>query len=63
MNAFSNTGRIWLVFVGLTVIGLMVFGRILMIQTVEHETWAKPRGRILHERAHHRTRPRSDCVA
>ncbi|MGB0178616.1 MAG: penicillin-binding protein [Flavobacteriales bacterium] len=40
MNAPSNTGRIWLVFVGLTVIGLMVFGRILMIQTVEHETWA-----------------------
>ncbi|MEC8361250.1 MAG: penicillin-binding transpeptidase domain-containing protein, partial [Bacteroidota bacterium] len=40
MNDPSNTGRIWLVFVGLTVIGLMVFGRILMIQTVEHETWA-----------------------
>ena len=40
MNAPSNTGRIWLVFVGLTVIGLMVFGRILMIQTVEHETWS-----------------------
>ena len=36
MNAPNNTGRIWLVFVGLTVIGLMVFGRILMIQTVEH---------------------------
>ena len=40
MNAPSNTGRIWLVFVGQTIIGLMVFGRILMIQTVEHETWA-----------------------
>ena len=40
MSASPNTGRIWLVFVGLTVIGLMVFGRILMIQTVEHDTWA-----------------------
>lgn len=40
MNAMPNTGRIWLVFVGLALVGLGVFGRILMIQTVEHEQWA-----------------------
>ena len=40
MSASPNTGRIWLGFVGLTVIGLVVFGRILIIQTVEHDTWA-----------------------
>ena len=40
MKTPINTGRIWLVFVGLTVTGLMVFGRILMIQTVEYDTWS-----------------------
>jgi cell division protein FtsI (penicillin-binding protein 3) len=40
MNAMPNTGRIWLVFVGLTLVGLGVFGRIIYIQTVEHDTWA-----------------------
>ena len=40
MKHEPNTGRIWLVFVSLTVIGLMVFGRIVYIQTVEHEVWA-----------------------
>ena len=34
-----NTGRIWVVFIGLTMIGLGVFGRILVIQTVEHDLW------------------------
>ena len=40
MSAMPNTGRIWVVFVGLTLVGLGVFARILMIQTVEHEQWA-----------------------
>jgi len=40
MNAMPNTGRIWLVFVGLTLVGLGVFGRIVYIQTVEHDKWA-----------------------
>lgn len=40
MNTAPNNGRIWLVFVGLTLIGLGVFGRILYIQTVEHDKWA-----------------------
>ena len=61
MSASPNTGRIWLVFVGVTVIGLMVFGRILMIQTVEHETWAS-RGEEFSTSVHHPTRPRPDRV-
>ena len=40
MNAMPNTGRIWVVFVALTLVGMGVFARILMIQTVEHEQWA-----------------------
>ncbi|MGB1383700.1 MAG: penicillin-binding protein [Flavobacteriales bacterium] len=40
MNPMPNTGRIWLVFVGLTLVGLGVFGRIVYIQTVEHDRWA-----------------------
>ena len=40
MNVMPNTGRIWLVFVGLTLVGLGVFGRIVYIQTVEHDKWA-----------------------
>ncbi|MBS18382.1 MAG: hypothetical protein CL835_02335, partial [Crocinitomicaceae bacterium] len=34
-----NSGRIWLVFVGLTFVGMGVFGRIVYIQTVEHDKW------------------------
>ena len=44
MNAPTNTGRIWLVFVVLTTVGMLVFGRILMIQIMEHDQWAS-RGR------------------
>ena len=40
MNAPTNTGRIWLVFVVLTTVGMLVFGRILMIQIMEHDQWA-----------------------
>ena len=40
MNAPTNTGRIWLVFVMLTTVGMLVFGRILMIQIMEHDQWA-----------------------
>ena len=40
MSAMPNTGRIWVVFVGLTLVGVGVFARILIIQTVEHEQWA-----------------------
>ena len=41
MSAKPNNGRIWLVFVSLTLVGMGVFGRILYIQTVEHEKWAQ----------------------
>ena len=41
MSAAPNTGRIWVVFVGLTLIGLGIFARILVIQIVEHERWSE----------------------
>ena len=39
MSKLPNSGRIWLVFVGLTFVGMGVFGRIVYIQTVEHDKW------------------------
>ena len=39
MSKMPNSGRIWLVFVGLTFVGMGVFGRIVYIQTVEHDKW------------------------
>ena len=36
-----SSGRIWLVFVGLTLVGLGIFGRILIIQYWEHDQWAE----------------------
>ena len=39
MSAMPNTGRIWVVFVVMTLVGMGVFARILTIQTVEHEQW------------------------
>ena len=49
MNAMPNTGRIWVVFVALTLVGMGVFARILMIQTVERRA-GRPRGRVLSQR-------------
>ena len=39
MSNMPNSGRIWLVFVGLTFVGMGVFGRIVYIQTVEQDKW------------------------
>ena len=39
MSKLPNSGRIWLVVVGLTFVGMGVFGRIVYIQTVEHDKW------------------------
>ena len=52
MSKLPNSGRIWLVFVGLTFVGMGVFGRFVYIQTVEHDKW-QARGNNSHQRAHH----------
>ena len=41
MNHPAHSGRIWLVFVGLTLVGFGVVGRILYIQHIEGDKWVK----------------------
>ena len=35
-----SSGRVWLVFVAMTLVGMGIFGRILIIQHWEHDRWA-----------------------
>ena len=41
MKHAAHSGRIWLVFVGLALVGFGVVGRILYIQNIEGDKWVK----------------------